>query len=265
MAFVLSKLFWALLAPVNVVLIVLILSALALVRRPRAVMARILAVVAGLTILACGALPIGYFLVAPLEERFPKPAAPPAQVDGIVVLGGSVRTEISVRRGETSLNETAERLFEAVALARRYPQARRWSSGGDSALIPTGNTEAAVAERFFVAMGVAPGRVQYEARSRNTYENARYTLEEAGPAPGETWLLVTSAKHMPRAVGCFRAVGWGSIQAWPVDYTTVPEIDWWLNFDLATGLTEVNAGLREWIGLAAYRVLGYTSALFPGP
>jgi uncharacterized SAM-binding protein YcdF (DUF218 family) len=46
-----------------------------------------------------------------------------------------------------------------------------------------------------------------EPRSRNTGENSVFTKELVKPTPGERWLLVTSAQYMPRAVGCFRKVG----------------------------------------------------------
>ena len=44
-------------------------------------------------------------------------------------------------------------------------------------------------------------------KSLNTYQNAVYAKEVAAPAAGERWLVVTSAFHMPRTMGVFRAVG----------------------------------------------------------
>ena len=70
--------------------------------------------------------------------------------------------------------------------------------------------------------GLDARRILVETRSRNTYENAVYSKELAQPQPGQIWLLVTSANHMPRAVGCFRAVGFDVIP-YPVDYDTGPD------------------------------------------
>jgi uncharacterized SAM-binding protein YcdF (DUF218 family) len=265
MAFVISKIFWALLAPANVILMILIVAALAMGRRSRPVLARVAAIAAAAVILAAGVLPIGYLLLRPLENRFPPPAAAPAHVDGIVILGGAIQPELSASRDTVALNETAERMTAAVALARRYPGARLVFTGGSAAVLPGGRTEADVARRYFAEMGLAEDRVAYEAQARNTRENARFTLDLMQPKPGETWLLVTSARHMPRSVGCFRAVGWDAIVPWPVDYMTRRTIDWTPGFDLAGGLVAINDATHEWIGLVAYRLLGYTAEWFPAP
>lgn len=265
MAFVISKIFWALLAPANVILIILMVAAVAMAWRSRAVLARTAAIAAAVLILAAGVLPIGYLLLRPLEDRFPPPAPIPGEVHGIVILGGSVQPDLSASRDTVALNDTAERMTVAVALARRYPDARMVFTGGSAALLPSGHTEAEVARRFFAEMGLPEGRVAYEARSRNTRENARFTRDLVQPKPGETWLLVTSARHMPRSVGCFRAIGWGAIVPWPVDYKAPRSVDWTPSFDLAGALDGINDATHEWIGLAAYRLLGYTDAWFPGP
>ena len=84
------------------------------------------------------------------------------------------------------------------------------------------------------------------------------------PQPGETWLLVTSAAHMPRAVGSFRRVGW-PVLAWPVGYRVgrLPR------FDLEQGVPDrlggIDAALHEWVGLVAYYLLGRTDVWLPGP
>ena len=78
------------------------------------------------------------------------------------------------------------------------------------------------------------------------------------------WILITSAVHMPRAVGAFRRAGWNIIP-YPVDYTTEGSgrTTWWKG--LGGGLKRFGGGLKEWIGLAAYRVLDRTDALLPAP
>ena len=157
-------------------------------------------------------------------------------------------------------------MTEPLVLARRFPQARLVLSGGEGALVATGLSEAAAMRDFFLAQGLAPERLVVEARSRNTWENAILSLEVAQPRPGETWLLVTSAWHMPRAVGCFRRAGW-TLLPYPVDYRTQPPHGFGLGLGLALAerLSLLTPIAKEWAGLVVYWALGRTDALLPGP
>ena len=69
---------------------------------------------------------------------------------------------------------------------------------------------------------------------------------------------------MPRAVGVFRRSGWEVIP-YPVDYRSIGRPDWTSPPDLVRGLAEVSLATKEWVGLIAYRLLGWSSSLFPGP
>jgi uncharacterized SAM-binding protein YcdF (DUF218 family) len=136
-------------------------------------------------------------------------------------------------------------------------------SGGSGALFPDGSLERDVDERFMTLMAADGVRVVYEDRSRNTWENARYTRELVEPTGGEVWLLVTSAAHMPRSVGIFRRIGW-PVVPWPVDYRTSGGVTL---MGLAAGdrLGQLDAATREWLALAAYHLMDRTDALFPAP
>ena len=108
-------------------------------------------------------------------------------------------------------------------------------------------------------------RLMFEDRSRNTSENALFSKEMAQPKPGERWLLVTSAYHMPRAIGIFRKAGF-PVEAYPVDWRTRGPSDLWRPFDrLSEGLRRCDVVVREWAGLLAYWLTGRTSELFPAP
>ncbi len=78
------------------------------------------------------------------------------------------------------------------------------------------------------------------------------------------WLLVTSASHMPRSVGCFRRAGF-AVTPWPVNYSTAPGARGWFEAPFAARLGQAEWAIREYVGLVAYRLLGRTDALFPGP
>ena len=84
----------------------------------------------------------------------------------------------------------------------------------------------------FEALGIAHERITAEEQSRNTVENAVFSQLLAHPQPGERWLLVTSAYHMPRAMAAFRAAGF-AVEAYPVDWRTRGPIDALRPFRLA--------------------------------
>jgi uncharacterized SAM-binding protein YcdF (DUF218 family) len=262
MLFILSKLFWYVAAPGNlcVLLILAGLLRLALTRRKRGLR---LILVGGIGLAGIAATPISAWMITPLENRFPQPVLPD-HVDGIVVLGGSVDAHLSAVRRRPSVRDAAERLFAVGELARRYPGARVIVSGGEASIFPTGEREAGVMRDVLVSQGITAARVELESHSRNTYENAVESKRLADPKPGEVWVLITSAWHMPRAVGCFRAIGWDVIP-YPVDYQSTGKFEWRPTFQLRHELVRFDTAVREWIGLAVYRALGRTDRVFPAP
>jgi uncharacterized SAM-binding protein YcdF (DUF218 family) len=260
--FIASKLFWTAVRP-NTLALLLSVIGLALVWRGRRIGRWPLLLGLGWYV-AVFALPISTALTLPLESRFTRPATQPAIVTGILVLGGAVEQDLTAAHGIPALNGAAERMTEAVALALRHPEARLVFTGGSAAVVPGGPTEADTARKLFADLGLPPSRLTFEDESRNTWENAVLTHRLLQPRPGETWLLVTSASHMPRAMGCFRTAGW-QVVAWPVNYTTGADPELWWNWPFPTRLNQAESGLREWIGLLAYRLMGRTPALFPAP
>lgn len=215
-------------------------------------------------IAVAGLSPLANLLLLPLEQRFPRAAADPAPT-GLVVLGGSFDTLVAGSRKDVALTEAAERLTEIAELARRWPEARIVFTGGSGQLIYDGATEADLAARMLKSFGVDDARIALEGRSRNTLENARFTRDLVTPGPGERWLLVTSAYHMPRAVGCFRAQGF-PVEPWPVDYRTRGPEDAFRPFpSVSAGLRRIDIAVREWVGLVSYWLMGYVDAPLPRP
>ena len=247
MFFTLSKVLGFVAAPSNALVLVGLAGALVATFGARGAGAAMMAAaIVGFGVL--GLSPVANLLLIPLEERFPRAEAGAAP-DGIVVLGGSFDTVVAGARREVALTEAAERLTEIAVLARRWPEARIVFSGGAGSLIYDGATEADLAARVFASFGIPSERMVFEGRSRNTVENARFTRDLVGPEPGERWLLVTSAYHMPRAMGCFRAAGF-DVEAWPVDYRTRGPQDW------SRGFSSVSAGLRRSCELLDARLCG---------
>jgi uncharacterized SAM-binding protein YcdF (DUF218 family) len=206
------------------------------------------------------ATPLPSAMMVTLETRFPRPELP-RQVDGVISLGGAVNTRTTDRWGTAQLNNHVERITQTLALARRHPEATILFSGGywspDDQL-----AEADVVRMFMKDLGMPPGRVRFEDRSRTTWENGTLSTEMMRPGPDETWVLVTSAYHMPRAVGVFRRLGWNVIP-YPVDYNTLGRPAWGGTLSIGYRLASMDFIAHEWAGLAVYRMQGKTSALFP--
>jgi uncharacterized SAM-binding protein YcdF (DUF218 family) len=217
-----------------------------------------------LTLVVCGVSSLGTLLLHPLENRFPvwtPTETPPA---GIVVLGGGIKPDVSAARGVAVSDIGIDRIITAAMLARKYPQARIIYSGGSADLAAGGAREADFAVQVFDNLGIPSSRVEVERNSRNTEENAALSKTIASPRPGERWLLVTSAFHIPRAVGSFRHVGF-PIEPVPTGWFTKGSEGWFSFGSFASGIFLVNIAVREWIGLFAYRVTGKTDELFPRP
>jgi uncharacterized SAM-binding protein YcdF (DUF218 family) len=264
MFFVISKVLGFFAIPSNLVMSIGILGLLLLPTRfARA--GRRLAVTSLILLAILGLSPLGNALILPLEERFPPWNAADGAPAGIIVLGGAISPDVSAARSEVALNESAERLTVAAELALRYPDARILFSGGSGALIFGEDAEAEFAARVFESFGIPRGRLLLEDRSRNTVENAILSKNLAQPRPGERWLLVTSAYHMPRAIGIFREAGF-DVEPYPVDWRTSGSGDALRPFPtVGDGLRRTDTAVREWVGLLVYWLMGMSSSLFPAP
>lgn len=205
-------------------------------------------------------------LAGPLESRFAHPEPLPPRIDGIIVLGGSISPVINATTGEVRVGSAFERVLAFMTLAERYPKAKLVYSGGSGALWGDQPKEADAARHLLSSIGFDVGRVVFESRSRNTVENALFSKELVSPLPGENWVLVTSALHVPRAVGVFRKAGWPVI-AYPVDYLydhSLP-LSADIRKDPVGGYWDLSGPAHEWAGLVYYYLLGRIDAILPAP
>jgi uncharacterized SAM-binding protein YcdF (DUF218 family) len=256
--YVLAKVLWTLLQPSSLMIGAVILGTVLAATQWRRLSRTLLW--GGIAALLIGGLsPLGDLLIRPLEHRFEAPDLdrPGPAIAGIIVLGGGADMQAPDTRQIAGLNEAAERYTEAVALARRLPGAR---------LVLTADApEAETAGRLFEALGVPKDRITLEAASRDTWENALLTARLLQPKPGERWLLVTSAWHMPRAMGCFRKAGF-AVEPWPVDYRSPRKLDLArMHVSIPEGLRRIDFVAKEYIGLVVYYLTGRTDAPLPGP
>jgi len=258
-----GKVFWLIVNPANILMGLLVLGVLLLFTRWRRT-GRFLAALATVLALVIAYLQPGVWLMTPLEERFAAPQRLPEKVHGIIVLGGAIDTRQTNRFGQVALNGRAERVTAFVDLAKRYPEAKLVYSGGAGIIVEEEKSEAELAKPLLLTLGVPEARLILETKSRDTYENALLTRDLVKPQPGEIWILVTSANHMPRAMGTFRRIGW-NVVPYPVDYRRLGEGDEAFGRNLGRGLLLLNVSMREWLSLAHYYFAGRIDRLLPAP
>lgn len=260
---ILTRVFWLAVQPVSLMLLLFGLALLLSFRKGRS-WSRVLLFVGLLLLFVTGFTTFGYALITPLEARFVRPAEP-AHIDGIVVLGGGMDGEVNSVRHGWELNESGDRMVEALRLALLHPEARVVIAAGPAVALSPQEPEADAGRRFLTAFGIAPDRLLLDDKSRNTEENAQFAKALAAPAPGQVWLLVTSAYHMPRAVGLFRKAGFEVIP-WPADYLASGAEGLRLKPDQSPqNIVVSSTALREWTGLVGYWLTGKIDSPFPGP
>ena len=261
MFFVLSKTLAVLLEPLAHPYILLVIAALArLLKRRR--LFRYALMAALMLPLLYGFLPVSEAPLRYLENRYPVPQLADKRIDGIIILGGHTGSGlVSATRQQPQQASGADRLTTGLALFRQYPDVVLILSGRSGQLQPTGWNEAEISRKLTESLGVPQLNIIYEDVSRNTYQNAVQSLERAVPQPGSNWVLVTSAAHMPRAVGAFEAAGWQGIIPYPTDYKTTPTITGL--YSLPGGIRATRNWLHEWVGNTVYWLTGRSSRLIP--
>ena len=248
-----NEILWTLLQPS---LLLVLLVALALVTnwlRWQTLSASLLTIFL-LLLAAVLQLPLAEWLGAPLETRVARVPLP-ERADGIVVLGGAVEWQVARTRDALGLNASGERIAMAAALAQRYPDAHLIVTGSFADAFANDYRATPTDTSLFFGPHFAGRRITYLGAARSTYEDALLALEAAAPRPGETWLLVTSAWHMPRALETFRALGWAPIPVM-VDYRSAGELRFAPNWDVSGTLADLDRLVREWGALQVYRQLG---------
>lgn len=208
------------------------------------------------------AYPVSDYLMHPLETRFSKPSELPQTIDGIIILGGGEELKQSISWNNTELGNGGDRFVAGVILAKQYPNVPVIFSGGSGLLQSKLSwSESGIARSLLVDMGVEEQRLIIESQSRNTNENF-VLMRPLLPNKQGQYLLITSAFHMPRAVGVARQ-NKINIIPYPVDYrSNHPSFRRW-DFNLFEHLEVLEPAWREWIGLTAYYWTGKTSEWLP--
>jgi uncharacterized SAM-binding protein YcdF (DUF218 family) len=195
---------------------------------------------------------VGSSLLRPLENRYPPFPDPAPQVDAVVVLGGGLEEGSPDEGGRSALEPTSlTRVVAGYDLARRLgvpvivSGGRTWNEGG-------GVSEADVAARLLVRLGMPSAMVLREGQSTTTWENARRVAALIPSAGVRRVALVTSAWHMPRAMLAFERAGVSCVAA-PAGFLSgergLRARDLIPSF---TSLRDSALALREYLGILAY-------------
>jgi uncharacterized SAM-binding protein YcdF (DUF218 family) len=261
MSFTQNDLIWFLLQPSSLIFWLLVLGFVFLLLRWNALGRGLI----GLTLVLAtlpALFPIMEMLAKPLEDHFGQPNPLPNTIDGILVLGGSVDWPISQSRGIMNLNKAGERMFAVSTLAEHYPTAKLVFTGLFEEVIPNELSMAAQSKTFLSGPEFQNRSVTFIGAARSTYEEALLSIQTVQPQTGERWLLVTSAYHMPRAIGVFKTQGWTLIP-YPVDYQSTGKLEFKPTFNVFGGLVDLDDLAREWGALFIYKRLGRIEKMFP--
>lgn len=259
--FVVSKLAWVIVSPGNLIVLLITFATIMLLLK-RVTIAKWILIPLMIANWLLMAYPLTDSLISPLETRFSKPTLLPQNIDGIIVLGGGEKLKQSLSWNTQELGDAADRFIAAAVLAKHYRDAPIIYSGGSNLLeFQKGQNEANIAQTILTAIGIPKERLIIESQSRNTAENFLF-LKRKLPTPNGTYLLVTSAYHMPRSVGVARQQKIKVIP-YPVDYiSNNKEFRQW-DFDFIGHLQILDLAWHEWLGLTAYYWTDKTSEWLP--
>ncbi|GHG62420.1 YdcF family protein [Comamonas sp. JC664] len=255
MFLLLSKVLDLLLAPLTWALLLWLAGGLL---RRRARLSRGLSVLGAGVLYAFSTEPVAMGLMRATEAGAVNRFQPGVTYDAVIVLGGGLDPAATERAGVPEYNAAAERVLRGFELLREGRARQVLISGGSLDPRPEAVVEAEVLSRQLQQWGIPAERIVQEGRSRNTRENA---LESARIIEARGWkslLLVTSAAHMPRAAGCFAAVGLRP-DTLPVDVrasnSPLRRMSW---LPRAGALNVSTDALRELAGRVVYRLRGWT-------
>ncbi|HTL80837.1 MAG TPA: YdcF family protein [Bacteroidia bacterium] len=181
-----------------------------------------------------------------------EPAA--GSYDGIIVLGGISSFDDELNR--IQFTKSTDRLMQALTLWKKGVAPKIIFTGGSGSILHQDHLEADYVKKYLHDLGIPDSCVVIENKSKNTHENATMTkplLKKEGK-----YLLVTSAFHMRRSLGCFTKEGI-TVSPYSTDRYSGP---WKFEFDYmflpdAETLWDWNTLFHEWFGCITYKMEGY--------
>ena len=197
-------------------------------------------------------IPFSNYLIGGLESEFD--VSPDVTGDCIILLGGGIIDGVPDFSG---LGTPSDRMLARIVTAVRVQKKLDIPiivSGGR--IYQNTNSEAQIARRFMIDLGVAKGQIITEENARDTYENAKYTKEICLKKDYRKPILITSAFHMRRALLSFKKVGLDVIP-YPAGFKSknAQDAGWTVYLPRSGSLAATSDALHEYLGILFYRLV----------
>ncbi|MBI5916710.1 MAG: YdcF family protein [Bacteroidetes bacterium] len=176
-----------------------------------------------------------------------------------ILLGGYSNSQIRPTHDRQNFSARANRFLNGYELYKTGKVKKLLLTGGSGDLLQKNPSEAERMREFLLRIGVPEADIIVEGKSRNTWENAIFTKKILdGQYPGASCLLMTSAFHMRRSVGCYRKAG---VEFTPFSVDFITEKDRWAPENSLVpdrmGFYLWEALIKEWVGCVVYKLQGY--------
>ncbi|MBN1958697.1 MAG: YdcF family protein [Desulfuromonadales bacterium] len=249
--FLVKKFLGNLLMPVPMIIILLFWAFLLLLRRKTRWAGLIVLLLSTVALFVGSYAPLSQRYISRMEDPIPSYQADPSQaVDYISVLGSWHQSNPEQPLTSEIAPSGIVRLTEGIRIYRLNPSSKLIFTGfkglrEDPLSYPEKLRELAV------ALGVPDSDILTFDGPRDTAEEAQLIAREF---PTASLVLVTSALHMPRALGLFHGAGLDPVPA-PTEHRSKPTTSWWL-FPTAKNLAASEDWAHEGLGYLWARLMG---------
>jgi len=256
--YLLGKALWFIVAPSHLLLLMLVLSVVILKTKPR--LSHQLSISVTFLLLIFAFSPVEHLILGTLEQHITPPTTL-SNVDSVVVLGGGQQRKQSYLFPYSGFGQHNGRLIAAIDLAKKLKVPLIFV-GGKLRKDSNNYRESHSLEMLLSLADFSPAMVFINDDSNDTYDNARQAKTMLLKQQLSHSLLITSAAHMPRAVGVFKQQAI-TVTPFPVEYKVGKSPQWFTQPSLVKKLYLIEYGLHEWLGLLKYYLLGMTQAFLP--
>lgn len=174
-----------------------------------------------------------------------------------IILGGMITYDGDYER--LGFQRSVDRIMQAIELYKLKKIKKIFICGGSGSIVNYEFKEGEILKNYLVTIGIPEEDILMESKSRNTRENAIYAAEVLqNQGEDASYLLITSAYHMRRSIGCFNKVGiyadpyatdrYSGQRKYIIDHLFVPNVE---------AIVTWNLLIHEVVGYVVYYAVGY--------